>query len=119
MSLSFSGRSITIDGSTTALPWPVLQVAESASAVYVLLDPDSYIADPSYKVSRRAGAPAVRNLLAFSKSGQRLWEAELPEQADYYYKVISVEPLIAYSFSSHRCEIDPNSGAIVRKEFLK
>ena len=52
-------------------------------------------------------------------SGEKIWEADLPEAADYYYRICSVSPLIVNSFSSHKCEIDLRSGAIKSREFLK
>lgn len=119
MALSFSGTNVVIDGVSIQTQWPVLQVSESHKGIYVLLDPDSYLTDSSYKSSRRAGAPAIRNLLAFNRSGQKLWEGELPEETDYYYALSSVEPLVVNSFSSYRCELDGTTGAILQKEFLK
>jgi hypothetical protein len=119
MTTTFAGRTLNINGQSTELPWPILIATESEDVVYVLLDPDSYLADIEYSAARRSGAPAIRNLLAFSKASQKLWEAELPEKSDYYYKIISVEPLKANAFSSHRCELDPRTGAIVCKEFFK
>jgi hypothetical protein len=62
---------------------------------------------------------AVRNLRAYSPSGVELWEAEMPEQADYYYKIVSTDPIEADSFSSFRCRIDPRTGGITSKRFMK
>lgn len=36
-----------------------------------------------------------------------------------FFRLISTRPLIAKSFSSCRCEIDPNDGAIKSKACLK
>ena len=87
--------------------------------VFVLLDPDSYLASTAYKLARQQGAPAMRNLIAFNSRGDRLWEAEMPGVSDYYYKIQSASPLSAYSFSSYLCEIDPKSGRIAKRTFFK
>lgn len=99
--------------------WRVLCAVEKSDKVLVLFDPDSYLLDQEYKDMRRRGAPAIRNLIAIRKTGEQLWEAEMPEAADYYYRIVSHNPLMVYSFSSYKCEIDLASGAIIRKEFSK
>lgn len=119
MTTSFQGNVLTIEGQSIQLAWPVLDAIEEGARVFVLLDPDSYLLDPNYKKIRRHGAPAIRNLIALMKDGTKLWEAELPESSDYYYRFSSSRPLIVNSFSSYRCEISPDNGAILRKEFLK
>jgi len=120
MSLSYQGRRLCIDEKVEIrVQWPILQAMDGGGAIYVLLDPDAYLADPGYLKSRRLGVPAIKNLVAFSRDGEMLWEAAFPEDADYYYSIDSVDPLTARSFSSFRCEIDPDSGAILNKEFLK
>jgi hypothetical protein len=119
MSVLFKGKSLNIDALSIEMPWPVLDAIEFGDIVFVLLDPDSYLLDPNYKKMRRNGAPAIRNLIAVTKVGAKLWEAELPEASDYYYRISSAMPLIANSFSSYRCEIDQNNGSIKSREFLK
>jgi len=119
MTVEFQGRVLTIDGCAVQLDWPVLEVAETHDKVFVLLDPDAYLADAGYKSSMRNGGPAIRNLVGVSRDGRRLWDAELPEARDYYYQFSSVAPLRVNSFSSFLCEIDPESGKILTKEFLK
>ena len=117
--ISFTDRTVTVDGNAIQTSWPILDARETDSAVYVLLDPDSYLGDSQYRRERRAGMPAVRNLIAIDRSGSTLWAAEMPKEADYYYKIISVVPLVANSFSSFRCELDAKSGKILGKEFFK
>ncbi len=119
MAVAYSGCTLKIDAVAVEMPWPILEAAENAEKVFVLLDPDAYLSDATYKASRRQGAPAVRNLIAVGRTGERLWEADLPEPSDYYYKLTSVSPLVAMSFSSYRCHIDAKSGRIANKEFLK
>lgn len=119
MTISFQGNTMTIDGQPVQLPWPVLDAIEEGNRVFVLMDPDSYLLDVDYKRKRRQGSPAIRNLVALTKSGMELWKAELPESSDYYYRISSSKPLTANSYSSYRCEINPDNGTITRKEFLK
>lgn len=119
MSVSFQGRALVIDGQSFQVPWPVLDAVEQGDKVFVLFDPDSYLLDPDYKRMRRQGTPAISNLIALTKTGTKIWEAEMPETSDYYYRLSSATPLIANSFSSFRCEINPNNGSIKNKKFLK
>jgi hypothetical protein len=119
MSVSFQGREVTIDGTRIQMNWRVLDAFELGQRVIVLLDPDDYLLDPNYKAQRRQGRQANRNLCAFSKTGSKLWDAEFPETADYYFRISSRSPLRANSFSSYECEIDPDTGRIQSKTFLK
>jgi hypothetical protein len=95
------------------------EVFELDDRIIVLLDPDDYLTDPSYPRERRRGQDALRNLRAYSMSGKLLWEAEFPEPADYYYKIVSRSPLVVLSFSSYRCRIDPETGRILEAQFFK
>jgi hypothetical protein len=119
MSMSFDSNQITVDGESFSMPWPVLDAIELGERLIVLFDPDAYLSDQDYRKKRRLGAPAIRNLVAFSRKGERLWEAEFPERSDYYYKIVSAQPLVALAFSSFRCEIDTDDGKIVGKSFTK
>lgn len=119
MSISFNGSTLVINDRTLSLKYAIRDAFALNGRIIVLLDPDSYLATSSYGKDRRRGNKPVHNLLALSSGGQLLWEAEFPEQADYYYRVSSKRPLTALSFSSFRCEIDPQTGAIVAREFLK
>jgi len=97
----------------------VLQVLAGDEINLVLLDPDEYLQDPAYMAARRNGAPAVKNLWAFTPAGEKLWEADFPEPSDYYYEIVSAAPLVALCFSSWRCVLAPSTGKIQEKEFLK
>ena len=119
MSVSFNGNTLVIDDRTLSLEYVISDAFALNDQIIVLLDPDSYLLAPSYGKERRRGNKPVHNLLAFSSGGQLLWEAEFPEQADYYYRVVSKQPLTALSFSSYRCEIDPRTGTIIAKTFFK
>jgi hypothetical protein len=84
-----------------------------------ILDPDAYLTDPSYAAKRRAGHAALRNLWAFDGSGIKLWEAQLPEENDYYYEFAGVDPLKVRSFSGYTCVISLMDGTIISSEFHK
>jgi hypothetical protein len=119
VNVTFKDKTVVIDGTRIELQWPVLDAFELGERVIVLFDPDGYLLDPGYKAQRRQGREANRNLCAFTKSGEKVWEAEFPEEADYYYAVNSRSPLRVNSFSSFRCEIDACTGKIKSKTFLK
>jgi hypothetical protein len=120
MSISFSGAELRFgSGASQIFEWPIREAAEGIDKILVLLDPDVYLIDPTYKQNRSKGAPALRNLIALDNQGRTVWKAEMPEAADYYYRFVSVSPLVVDSFSSYRCEIDILSGRIVRKQFFK
>src|SRR5690349_15238862 len=106
VALDVRGSIVVVDGRAIDVDRPVLDAQATNTIVLVLIDPDSYLLDPDYRKKRRAGLPAVRNLRAFSLEGAALWEAELPEVADYYHRIVSVDPIEVDSFSSFRCRID-------------
>ena len=117
--VSFSGAEVNLNERRLKMPYRVLDAFISKGVIIVLLDPDSYLRDREYKQRLQNTGVALRNLAAFDFEGKRLWEAEFPQNTDYYYKVSSKEPLIVYSFSSFECEIDPTSGKIKSKSFFK
>jgi ABC-type transport system substrate-binding protein len=55
------------------------------------------------------------------KGWRRLWTAELPttNTGDSYYRIVSYRPLVAYSICSYECEIDLDTGRILRRSFFK
>jgi hypothetical protein len=110
---------IDVSGARLALPTAPRDIRMIGDLIVVLLDPDVYLAEPSYQDARRAGGPALRNLQAFSLAGEKIWEAEMPEAADYYYEITSDAPIAALSFSGYRCELDAANGRITDREFLK
>jgi hypothetical protein len=119
MNVSFQGQKLIVDGKSVEMAWPILDAFALGERIVVLFDPDAYLLNPDYKARRRQGADAIRNLCAFSRTGEKLWAAEFPENSDYYYKISSQTPLLANSFSSFRCEINPDTGRIKSKTFLK
>nr|WP_295891846.1 hypothetical protein [uncultured Devosia sp.] len=119
MTLSFDGSEIRVGDHVFTTPWSVVDAYDDGTRVVVLLNPDDYLTDPTYRERRRAGAPAIKNLVAYSYDGRLIWEAEFPDDVDYYYRIHSRRPLRAYCFSSHLCEIDLSNGEIVEKKFFK
>jgi len=117
--LEIKENAVVIGGNTIDVGARILDAQANARIVLVLIHPDSYLTDPEYRRKRRAGLAAVRNLRAFSTSGAALWEAEMPEQADYYHKIVSLDPIEVDSFSSFRCRVDSRTGRILSKRFLK
>jgi len=117
--IEHTGNRLVIDGESLMTEFPIQSAVELGERVVVLLDPDSCLGDPAYGKDRRRGSNPVRNLRAYSRSGELLWEADFPEPADYYYRLVSSDPLVALSFSSYECEVDPDTGKIVGRRFLK
>ena len=115
MSIAFAGSNLDINGHSVELPWPVRQAMEHQGKVFVLLDPDAYLMSPGYSKEESA----LRNLWAYDMAGRKIWEAEFPEASDYYYRLISADPLVANSFSSHICTIDSGNGALLQAQFVK
>jgi hypothetical protein len=115
-----SEKNIEIEGSTIRVDWNVRSSSSTRDLILIVLDPDQYLADPAYRAARRSGSPAIRNLQAFSRnSGEKIWEAELPEPVDYYYELANSEPIEALSYSGYRCVIDAVDGHIKSKQFFK
>lgn len=119
LDVTFQGNRVATRQGEFELEYPIREAFECEGRVVVLLEPDAMLADPAYTPQRRRGEGALPNLLAYSPAGERLWAASFPEPADYYYRVVSRQPLVVLSFSSWRCWIDLADGSIVRKEWLK
>lgn len=119
MRISFNKSTLFIDGHALEMPWEILDAADGGGKVFVLFDPDSYLLDPNYKKMRRSGLPAIKNLIAYAYDGSVLWSADLPAESDYYYKIISIDPLIVNSFSSFACKINTLNGSIEGMNFFK
>jgi hypothetical protein len=119
--LTFSGKSLEVDGRTLETRWAVQQAYAIGNKIIVLLDVFSTVDGLPRDIHEMRKSPRERNLQCFCENGQLLWEAEFPEDdgADYYYSVTPSTPLIASSFSSYRCEIDLNTGKVLRREFYK
>jgi hypothetical protein len=111
MSVRFIERELFIDESRYELPYPIDDSIEYEDLVVVLFSPD--------------GAPKnygqFHNLVGLDRSGQPQWEAQLPTSntGDRYYKIVSKDPLVAYSTQSYDCTISLETGSILAKVFTK
>ncbi len=117
--VSHDGDIIRIDGKPTRMEYMVRDAFWADGRAIVLLDPDAYLDKLTYGKARRRSRDPVQNLRAYSPAGELLWQAEQPEADDHYYRVESREPLVALSFSAYRCDIDLDSGRILKKHRLK
>lgn len=110
-SVTFSENTISVEGKTITLAYPVAEAFLLRDKLIVLLDPDAY--------TEKFGQ--FRNLIALAIDGERLWTAELPTSmsSDTYYRIGSKNPLVADSFSSYACEIDESNGKIIKRSFFK
>ena len=61
------------------------------------------------------------NLVAYDAEGNKLWTAELPtnESSDCYVELVSMQPLVAYSWKSFECTIDLKTGKIISREYVR
>lgn len=119
LTVTHDGDILRINGSPTRMEFMIRDAFWAGDRAIVLLDPDAFLDDPAFGAARRKPRDPARNLRAYSAVGELLWEAEQPEFDDHYYKVESQVPLVALSFSAYRCDIDPESGRIRGKTFLK
>lgn len=107
----FSGSSLRYGKLEITLPHPVSDAFEDHGVIVVLFDPDEIAGTEN----------RFKNLWAYSASGKKLWEAELPTKrgADVFYRITNKAPLLVNSFSSHECEIDLKTGELLRADFYK
>ncbi len=109
--IAYAGNTLTIDGQSYELEYKVIGAVEFEGAVIVLFEPGAYTA--------KFGQ--FPNLVGLSREGKRLWTAELPttNSGDRFYRLVPGSNLRAASVYSFVCDIDPRSGRIIRKEFVK
>ncbi|MDA8316132.1 MAG: hypothetical protein M0010_13335 [Actinomycetota bacterium] len=110
--IRFAGDSLIVGDSTYTMQHPIDAAFPLGTLVILLFAPDSL----------RDHFGQFPNLIAIdASSGEKVWEAELPSTTtgDRYYKIASREPLVAYSVKSFVCTIDPSTGRITEKEFVK
>ena len=108
--IDFDGNELHVSGTVFRLEFPIQEVRELASQIIVLFRPDA-----------SKGPGQFRNLVAYDPEGSKLWEAELPTNygMDAYYQLLPGPDLVADSYCSYRCHLDPNTGRITSKEFFK
>jgi hypothetical protein len=115
--VSHDGDIVRIDGKPLRMEYMVRDAFWADGKAIVLLDPSAFLDAPGG--ARKAPRDPVKNLRAYSPSGEMQWEAEQPEDQDHYYLIESREPLVALSFSAYRCDIDPATGRILSKKKLR
>jgi hypothetical protein len=108
--IRFEKSKLTLDGRDFELEYPIQDARELGSRVIVLFRPES---------SRGVGQ--FQNLVAYDDEGRKLWAAEIPTNLgmDAYYQLLPGPELIADSYSSFRCTLDPETGVLVAKSFHK
>lgn len=109
--IEFDGKELHVSGSVFRLEYPIQEVRELANHnVIVLFRPDAF-----------KGPGQFRNLVAYDPEGKKIWEAELPTNysMDAYYQLLPGPGLVADSYCSYRCHLDPSTGRITSKEFFK
>lgn len=122
MKLTFNGSLLTIDDTVVETPSPIREAFVDGRRILVLMDHFADLKGPVLDIKAVRNAPKGTNFFCYSSDGVLLWKAELPvgnEDEDYYYRISSRSPLVVNSFSSYRCEINPEAGKIVRKTFFK
>lgn len=117
--VSHDGDIVKIDDKPVRMEFMVRDAFWAGDRAIVLLDPHAFLDDIAFGQARRRSRDPVQNLRAYAPSGELLWQAEQPEVDDHYYRIESQEPLVALSFSAHRCDIDVGSGRILGKTRLK
>lgn len=115
--VTHDGDTVRIDGKPIRMDHMVRDAFWAGGHAIVLLYPETFLDEPGG--ARKRPRDPVRNLRAFSPSGELRWEAEQPELEDYYYIIESREPLVALSFSAYRCDLDVTNGRILSKTKLK
>jgi hypothetical protein len=115
--VSHDGDIVKIDGKPLRMNHMVRDAFWAGGCAVVLLDPDTFLDEPGG--ARKAPRDPLKNLRAYSPSGEMLWQAEQPEADDHYYRIESREPLVALSFSAFRCDLDLSNGRILKKTSLK
>jgi hypothetical protein len=115
--VSHDGDIVRIDGKSTRMEYMIREAFWADSRAIVLLDPDAFLDSPGG--ARKKSREAVHNLRAYTPAGELIWQAEQPKQDDHYYLIESRQPLVALSFSAYRCDIDLESGRILKKKHLK
>ena len=110
--VEFLGDTLIVDSRRRTMPNPIDDAFALGELIILLFAPDSI----------PGSFGQFPNLVAIdSATGQQVWQAELPTSytGDRYYKISSHDPLVAYSVKSFVCTIDPATGRVVDKEFVK
>lgn len=109
--MNYSDNVIVIDERRLHLPYKIKEAHEISNNILILFAPGEF----------KSEEKAFNNLHYYDRQGRMLWVAELPtdEPMDRYYKIKSIDPIIAYSVCSYSCNIDPSTGKIIESKFYK
>lgn len=108
--IAIDNGALVVDGVKVGTRFPVIDAIRADGRLVVLYDPS---ANP-----RNWGT--FPNLAGIADSGEELWVAETATTTtgDHYYRIESSSPL-RVAAPSYLCTIDPTSGAVVDRQFLK
>lgn len=114
MDVSWIGPSVYVDGHPVAeMDYQILEAFRYRERIIVLLDPDS----------APGNVGVFQNLAGVDlAAGEVAWVASLPSSysGDCYVSInLDRDHLIAVSWSGWKVGIDPSTGFIVEREFLK
>jgi hypothetical protein len=111
-SVTFAAEVLQVGAVKLIQPYPIDEAFWVGDVVVLLYSPDS----------EHSKFGQFANLIAIDpETGDEIWQAELPTTTtgDRYYNVASHEPLVVRSVKSFVCTIDPETGRIINKQFVK
>jgi outer membrane protein assembly factor BamB len=111
-SITYAAEILQVGTVKLPQPHPIDEAFWVGDVVVLLYSPDS-------EHSKFGQFP---NLIAVDpETGKQIWQAELPTTTtgDRYYNVATYEPLVVRSVKSFVCTIDPETGRIIDKQFVK
>jgi hypothetical protein len=82
----------------------------------VLEDKTIILYDPAFPKNE---SDPFYNIEAFDNSGKKLWTVELPAPNDIFYRFRMEDVLLRANSYGYICLIDPMTGKIVSKTFVK
>jgi hypothetical protein len=111
MTHSVEDGQLFIDGECVQTRFPVLLAVALSDVVVVVLDPDANL----------GGSGTFANLIAYDSAGSQRWIAQTPttNTGDCFLSIESVEPLTALSWSGFLCTVDPLTGTLIDRQFVK
>jgi hypothetical protein len=109
--ISFTNKKLELNGVMLDMPYEIHDAFEYDDHVIVLFKPGA----------SKDRSKSFPNLRSYDQQGREVWSAGLPtsEHMDRYYKISSREPLVVHSVCSYTCEIDPDTGKIIKRTFYK
>ncbi len=108
--IDYRDNTLEIDGATHVLDYPIEDAREVDDLIIVL-----------FAFVEKVVPSRIDNLIALDRQGQQVWAAEFPTSYshDRYWEIKTVDPLVAYTFSSWECTICKSTGRILSRIFHK